>query len=188
MRLYESLSLHLGSPSVYSDGTFYTPTGGVSSSSDIRLKTNILPIEDGLSKVMELNPVIYDWRNPTLHGGTKSSGGFIAQEISKTFPNMVSKGVCRGDDCKLVDKDGQELDVTYGPVFFANLVRAIQQLKSQFDDLIRGRDSNTREIASLKVQIEKERTEKEKVIDAILQQNAELKARMERLEKAAKDK
>lgn len=63
--------------------------------SDIRLKENIVPIENPLLKVLSLQPVMFNWRS----GGTLDSG-FIAQWLEPVFPELVSTGT---DGIKSVD-------------------------------------------------------------------------------------
>jgi hypothetical protein len=63
-----------------SDGTLTTNT------SDRRLKTNILPIQNALSKVLALNGVTYNW-NDTPDG--KKRIGFIAQDVNDVVPELV---------------------------------------------------------------------------------------------------
>jgi hypothetical protein len=63
-----------------SDGTLTTNT------SDKRLKTNILPIENALSKVLALKGVTYNWYD-TPNG--KKRIGFIAQEVGEVVPELV---------------------------------------------------------------------------------------------------
>lgn len=54
-------------------------------SSDARLKTNITPFSDALSAVLKLRPVRY-----ALKSDGKPSLGFIAQEVERVVPEVVS--------------------------------------------------------------------------------------------------
>ena len=63
-----------------SNGTLTTST------SDVRLKTNIEPITDGLDKVMKLRGVRFNWKDDP--DGSKKIG-FIAQEVEKVVPELV---------------------------------------------------------------------------------------------------
>jgi hypothetical protein len=63
-----------------SDGTLTTNT------SDKRLKTNIQPIENALSKVLSLKGVTYNWYD-TPEG--KKRLGFIAQDVNEIVPELV---------------------------------------------------------------------------------------------------
>jgi hypothetical protein len=60
------------------DGTLTTNT------SDIRLKTNILPLQNSLDKVKNLRGVSYDW----IEDGTHRIG-FIAQEVNEVVPELT---------------------------------------------------------------------------------------------------
>ena len=53
--------------------------------SDYRLKENVQPIQNGLSRVMQMNPVSYTWK----HNGMASEG-FLAHEIQAISPDAVS--------------------------------------------------------------------------------------------------
>jgi hypothetical protein len=67
-----------------------------SSCSDKKIKTDIETIENGLELLLQLEPVEFDW-NETFYKITagwpedkKHSVGFIAQEVEKVLPEVVS--------------------------------------------------------------------------------------------------
>lgn len=60
-----------------------TSSGDITSSSDIRLKTNISTIDKALDKVLNLRGVYFDMKD-TTHVGV------IAQEVEKVLPEVVS--------------------------------------------------------------------------------------------------
>ena len=57
--------------------------------SDLRLKTNIVPLDSELASVMALNPVTYTWISDA---SSTPHFGFIAQEVQKIFPDLVMQG------------------------------------------------------------------------------------------------
>lgn len=68
--------------------------GALEYTSDRRLKTNITPLEKSLDKVMKLNGVTFNWdkSNPkNANVSTTLQYGFIAQEIEKVIPELVSE-------------------------------------------------------------------------------------------------
>jgi hypothetical protein len=88
-------------------------------SSDYRLKENIQPLENGLQRLNELNPVQFDWKED----GT-SSEGFIAHEVQEIFPDAVSH-----------EKDGEQMQsMDYGRIT-PLLVKAIQEQQAQIETL-----------------------------------------------------
>jgi hypothetical protein len=100
--------------SVYSTSS----TTSFSTSSDYRLKENVQPITNGLSTVLALNPVRYDWVSD------KSAGeGFIAHEIQNVIPNAVT------GEKDAVDAEGsvKPQGVDYSKIV-VHLVAAIQEL------------------------------------------------------------
>jgi hypothetical protein len=61
--------------------------------SDVRLKKNIQPYSPVLDKLVQLQPVTYDWRveeYPQFRFPSNRATGLIAQEVEKVFPDMVS--------------------------------------------------------------------------------------------------
>ena len=100
-------------------------TGGVQTTSDQRLKTNIKPLERALDKVLTLNGVTYDWRVmefPEMHFDSDRHVGVIAQEVEAVLPEAVETG---GDGYKSVNYS----NIT--PL----LIEAVKELKAEKDDL-----------------------------------------------------
>lgn len=92
---------------VYSSGTFST-------NSDRRIKKDIADIPYGLESILKLKPVKY-----TLKSNDQHQIGFIAQELQKVIPELVSGN--EGDLSK-----GEILSVSY-PNLVAALTKAIQE-------------------------------------------------------------
>lgn len=74
-----------GGYKLYVTGTIYA-TGDVVAYSDIRVKTNIRPIENSLERITNSRGVMYD----RTDNDDKDNIGFIAQELEKQFPELVS--------------------------------------------------------------------------------------------------
>jgi exonuclease VII small subunit len=98
----------------------FVATGDVTAYSDIRVKENILNIVDPLNTVLRLRGVSYN-RIDTDDKTTKI--GFIAQEIEKIVPEVVS-----------YDELEDRYSVSYGNVT-ALLVEAIKEQQTQIEDL-----------------------------------------------------
>jgi hypothetical protein len=75
--------------SVYDTGNAVL-AGGLTQSSDQRLKTNIqsLDASSSLSLIDELNPVTFNWIDPNK--GAVPQLGFIAQQVLPIFPDLIS--------------------------------------------------------------------------------------------------
>jgi hypothetical protein len=84
--------------------------------SDVNLKTNIKPLDQGLSHVLELNPVSFNYKNTDLYG-THTEIGLIAQEVQQLFPETVG-----------VNADGS-MSLDYARLV-APLAKAIQDLNA----------------------------------------------------------
>ena len=100
-----------------------TTTVNYATSSDYRLKENIVLMTGALAKVAQLKPVTYKWKVDGSDGQ-----GFIAHELQAIVPDCVT-----GEKDGL-DKDGkpkyQGVDTSF---LVATLVSAIQELKAEFD-------------------------------------------------------
>jgi hypothetical protein len=88
-------------------------------SSDYRLKENIEPMQNGLERLNQLNPVKFTWKETG-----EESEGFIAHEVDEIF-----------SDCIHGEKDGENMQgMDYGRIT-PLLVKAIQELHEQVDAL-----------------------------------------------------
>ncbi|MBN2730066.1 MAG: tail fiber domain-containing protein [Bacteroidales bacterium] len=110
-------------------------TGAWNSTSDRRLKENIIPMNSVLGKVMQLEPVSYDFI------GRKNSHtiGFIAQDVEPLFPEVVSKddkseesyyGIAYGNMSIIAIKAIQEQQV-----IIEDQQTQINDLQKQIDEL-----------------------------------------------------
>jgi hypothetical protein len=102
-----------------------TVSGLLVTTSDERLKENIVGIGYGLQQISALRPVSFEW----INGDGKTNLGFIAQEVETVIPEAVttldesmSKSI---DNQKMLDKD------TLIPV----LVKAIQEQQALITQL-----------------------------------------------------
>lgn len=97
--------------------------------SDIRLKTNIAPISSPLTKIRRLNGVYFDWKSTG-----KRSIGFIAQEVQKVLPEIVSES----------PEDG------YLSMEYSNITALLIEGMKEQQDLI---EAQQEEIASLSARL-----------------------------------
>jgi hypothetical protein len=92
-------------------------------SSDYRLKENIVPMTGALDKVSKLKPVTYTWKTD----GT-SGQGFIAHELQEFYPEAIAG---TKDE---VDEEGKPIHQGIDTSFLvATLTAAIQELKGIVD-------------------------------------------------------
>ena len=71
-------------------------SGDINITSDVRYKKNINSIPNALEKLSKLNPVNYNWRQDefSIAGfNDKKQWGFIAQEVEKVMPELVSDDI-----------------------------------------------------------------------------------------------
>jgi hypothetical protein len=93
--------------------------------SDERLKHDIEPIEDALSKVNQLNGVTF-----TYNADGKKSAGLIAQDVEKVLPSAVSES-----ELPLKVDDGKEYKVLQYDQTIGLLVEAIKELTLKVEEL-----------------------------------------------------
>jgi len=93
--------------------------------SDERLKENIKPIEDALSKVSQLNGVTF-----TYKADGKESAGLIAQDVEKVLPSAITE-----KQLPLKQDDGQEYKVLQYDQTIGLLVEAIKELTAKVEEL-----------------------------------------------------
>jgi hypothetical protein len=76
-----------------SKGSFSPASGAYSSVSDERAKTDIQPIASILDKINQLKPATYHFKtdgSSTARSDSPLEYGFIAQDVEKVFPSLVS--------------------------------------------------------------------------------------------------
>lgn len=117
-----------------------TLAGTLTQSSDMRLKTNIRPLENSLEKVTSINGYNYNWK-PELQKDTTNQIGFMAQEVERIFPELVS-----------TDVNG------YKSVAYQNLVpvlvEALKEQQKQIDELKAQKEQATGQYEELNAKLE----------------------------------
>ena len=109
------------------NGTVYAVNTTISGISDVRYKENIRDLDDGLSKVMQLQPRKFDWKE----GKGKdiaNDRGFIAQEFEEVFPDLVS-------EWKDPAPEGEEPYKAVSQDLIPTLVKAIQEQQATIEAL-----------------------------------------------------
>jgi hypothetical protein len=99
----------------------------VAGTSDIRFKTNVHTITNALDKVKALRGVYFNWNQqafPEKDFGSQDELGFIAQEVEKVIPEIVTK-----------DKTKDEYRSVKYDKLVALLVEAIKEQQKQIDSL-----------------------------------------------------
>lgn len=91
--------------------------------SDRRLKKNIIPVENGLTTIQQLNPVFYS-KKASIDATNYDTQeyGFIAQELQKILPEIVQQ----------TNREDQVLAVNYTSLI-PILTKAIQEQQQQLD-------------------------------------------------------
>ena len=106
----------------------FTITGSYSDS-DRTLKENIVTLPSQLETIKKLNPVSFDWKEKAEDGSTKSSIGFIAQEVETLYPDLVNTPKADEDMSNTTTKS-----LNYA-VMTAILTKAIQEQQEEIEQL-----------------------------------------------------
>jgi len=118
--------------------------GAVNTSSDARFKTDIRPVSDALETIGALRGVSYEWNHaafPEKNFSPRRSFGFIAQEVEKVLPYVVTK-----------DAEGY-YSVSYSEVIPV-LVEATKELRAENAALAEKLAAFDRQLAALKTERE----------------------------------
>jgi Chaperone of endosialidase len=140
-------SLHTFEPWGFGDanlGAFNYPfntvyTQATVNPSDRRLKERIMPIQGGLSRVMQMKPVEYYWKNPK--SGDRRQLGFIAQELETVVPEVVEHAQTTTEELEALKKSGKptpEITDRYGvnyTMLIPVLTQAIQEQQAMIEQL-----------------------------------------------------
>ena len=109
-------------------GNINVTTSGVTynSTSDYRLKENIVPIQNGIDRLMQLKPSKFNW----IETGHESEG-FIVHELQEVFPDAV---IGEKDAVYASTGNIKAQSVDYGRIT-PLLVKAIQEQQSLIESL-----------------------------------------------------
>lgn len=127
--------------------------------SDGRLKTDIrdLPHADGLSSLLKLRPVRFHWRDQKRDSKEGEQMGFVAQDVEKIYPSMIRNA---GTTSTIELKDGKRETVedtkvmSYATVVVP-LVKAVQELKADNDNLAAAHTADAKAIDELRHEVAK---------------------------------
>jgi len=106
-------------------GTIKAVNTTVSGISDIRWKENIRDLDDGLSKVMQLQPRKFDWKKGKGKDVTNDRG-FIAQEFEAVFPDLIDEWIDPAPE-------GEEPYKAVRADLIPTLVKAIQEQQATIE-------------------------------------------------------
>jgi hypothetical protein len=106
-----------GDINCYSEVTAY-----YGSTSDIKLKTNIVKIDNGLAKLLTLDGITYNWNQLSNKDTSLREAGVIAQQVEQVLPEAVIK------------KENGYLTVKYEKIV-PLLIEAIKELHVEIEQL-----------------------------------------------------
>lgn len=135
--------------------------------SDQRLKKNITPLSNGLSTVLSLKPVTFDWKDLTNHNTSdpREQYGFIAQDVMKILPSAI------GTTTPQPGTNGAPAYTLDKTMIIAPIVDAVHSMWKSITDLIAWNNDQDK---SLKV-LEDQNAAQQKQIDALQTQINNLK-------------
>ena len=114
-----------------------TYTGSLS---DVKLKENIMPLENALEIINQLNPVSYNFKTsefPSLHLPTDQRYGLVAQEVESILPTLVNEKVQPAvyDSIGNIIYDSVHIKTIHYESFVPFLIQSIKTLSAKNDSL-----------------------------------------------------
>ena len=140
-------------------GTQVCTSSGCTSTSDGRLKENILPLSHSLSNLLKLQGMSYEWKDKE-HFGSGPQIGLIAQEVEKVYPEVV-----------VTDRRTGLKSMAYDHLV-APLIEALKELFNQIQTMNAQDIERDQNLAAQNLRLK-----------SLEQENAMLKDRLEKLEK-----
>lgn len=131
------------------------------SSSDRRIKRDIQPLPPVLDKVMQLNPVSFNFKYQPLDAPPVD--GFIAQEVEAIFPSLVSETTLPNYDFRVKGITLEE--------FIPYIVKSIQERQEIIND-------QKQQIQQLFAEIEETEKNQQLEIDQLMAEIEELKSKV----------
>jgi hypothetical protein len=148
---------------------------GVTTTSDARAKTDITNSDLGLDFINDLRPVSYHWKE----GDNKLHYGVIAQETERALSQAKTRSGRSGEVDNVIVSHDKKTDI-YGVRYtelIAPVIKAIQELYAEFVGVKGDVEALKDQTASRMAKIEAENQQ-------LKQENAEMKARLDKIEKA----
>jgi hypothetical protein len=96
------------------------------STSDIRIKENVVTLNGGLDKLIQLRPVEFSYKRDKL--SAPDHYGLIAQELEQVLPTLV-------DNSGINDGDVENIKAVSYTELIPILIKAVQELKAEVDAL-----------------------------------------------------
>ncbi len=132
-------------------------SGSLTQGSDLRYKKNITPVNNSLLKINKIRGVYYNWKTdefPEKKFTEEKQIGFIAQEVEKQFPELVS-----------TDPNGYKA-VNYSKMT-AVLLQAVKELNKEVEKL-KTENTNLKAQINKNVGLEKRVVKMEKQMEQLL--------------------
>lgn len=149
------------------DGVCIGAQGSVANQSDMRLKDKVRDIPNMLSKINKLSAFYYTWKDDLKKN---INIGVSAQEVQAVFPELVYS-LAKSKDLKSINDGDDILGVDYATLGAVVAIQGIKELYTQHTSL----SNKVSILISWKSQ-------KDKQIDFLIRENANLKERVKVLE------
>lgn len=135
-------------------------TGAITACSDQRYKREIIPLENALSKVLQMQGTTYFWKTdefPEKQFNTQLQVGFIAQEMEKILPEVVTTDIdgYKGIDYTKISPVLVEA-IKEQQLLIVNLQNQLEQLQKLNKRMLEEDEAMQKELNELKISLQNE--------------------------------
>ena len=153
----------------YFNGDVYT-TGSYKTSSDARLKKDVNNLTSALGIINQLSPKTYHYKIeefPNLHFPKELQYGFLAQDLEKVLPSLVTEGrhkvfvndlsntTSKFNDGKATKVTGKEIDMTLKEVNYQGLIPVLTEAIKEQQAIINTQQSKIDDLTKRLESLEK---------------------------------
>ncbi len=158
-------------------------TGSSSQASDAKLKSNVKDMEGALSKIQQLSAKTYTFKTSeysSLHLSSGTQFGFIAQDVEKIFPELVSTTAVPAPES--ADGNSTAAPITFKGLNYVGIIPVVAQAVKEQSEIVDGHYAELTKVKSeltdVKTQVDgvvSQTTDMKKQLDITVAENADLK-------------
>lgn len=128
-------------------------SGNLISASDRKFKENIKPLPDALTKIKEINAYCYNYKNEgeaaQMNFPDGVHFGFIAQELEKVFPELVSENINAWEEKSGKNEKIVKYEISYKGVSYSEMIPVLTEAVKEQQNIIENQQRQIDELREL---------------------------------------